>query len=181
MIKPKACFSKVIPGSVRCQIEAPEGFVTYNWTTAENTYEGRVISVSPETNTVFNLEVTTPTGGVGGTSFIVYVYALPAIDAEDDLICHGQEKTITTLDGYYSYLWSTGSTTNTITVSPTETTTYGSSNRSKRKLYGRIYPEEAISKSSRGISVLRLLRSLRSFAMTHSVCHHFEIFSTQTA
>ena len=107
------------------EIEAPEGFVTYKWTTAEQTYEGRVISVSPETNTVFNLEVTTPTGGVGGTSFIVYVYALPAIDAEDDLICYGDEKTITTLDGFYSYLWSTGSTTNTITVSPTETTTYG--------------------------------------------------------
>jgi len=107
------------------EIEAPEGFVTYNWTTAEETYEGRVISVSPEINTVFNLEVTTPTGGVGGTSFIVYVFALPAIDAEDDLICYGESKTITTLDGFYSYLWSTGSTTNTITVSPIETTTYG--------------------------------------------------------
>ncbi len=107
------------------EIAAPEGFVTYNWTTSEETYEGRVISVSPEITTVYNLEVTTATGGVGGTSVVVNVFAIPAINAEDDLICFGESKTITTLDGYYSYLWSTGSTINTITVSPIQTTTYG--------------------------------------------------------
>ncbi len=106
------------------RLEAPEGYVNYVWSAGEQTWEGRIIQVSPETTTVFYLEVTNEHGGTGGTDFIVTVNELPEINCNDTLICIGDQVTLVTLEGYADYLWSTGDTGNSITVSPQVTTVY---------------------------------------------------------
>ena len=53
----------------------------------------------------------------------VFEVNIPSITASDNIICSGSSVTLTA-SGSGPYLWSTGATTASITVSPTSTTTY---------------------------------------------------------
>jgi hypothetical protein len=99
---------------------------SYQWNTGETTAS---ITVSPTTTT--NYEVTVTKNGCSATDFVkVTVNAATAppvmvtADAgKDQTICLGNSATLTATGGT-SYKWSTGETSASITVSPTETTTY---------------------------------------------------------
>ena len=81
------------------------------------------ISISPSSTTSYT--VTTSLGNCTATdSAKVIVYAVPIADAGfNDTICEGQ---ITTLNGNggSSYLWNTGETSSSISVSPSSNTSY---------------------------------------------------------
>jgi D-lyxose ketol-isomerase len=98
------------------------GGTTYLWSTGETTAS---ISVSPNTTTTYTVTVFSISGAnQEDDSVVVTVNDLPAADAGTGAeICSGNATTLTASGGS-SYLWSTGETTQTITVAPTNTTTY---------------------------------------------------------
>ena len=98
------------------------GGSTYEWSTGETTAS---ITVSPDNTTTYTVTAFDATGTNSDTDdVIVTVNPLPIANAGDDVsTCLGTSVTLTASGGT-SYLWNTGATTQSITVSPTATTTY---------------------------------------------------------
>ena len=96
------------------------GADSYTWSNGENTTS---ITVQPETTTTF--EVTGYINNCFSTESVTVVVEshVQASAGEDQRICQGYEVTLTA-NGGSSYLWSTGATTQSITVSPASNATY---------------------------------------------------------
>ncbi|MTB53824.1 SdrD B-like domain-containing protein, partial [Lewinella sp. W8] len=99
---------------------------TYLWSTGATTAS---ITVSPGATTVYDVTITDAQGCTGETSGTVIVNPLPVVDAGDDVrLCLNDEVQLTASasagTGAYTYEWSTGATTASITVSPAVTTDY---------------------------------------------------------
>ena len=96
-----------------------DGSTSYTWSTGETTSS---INVSPNTTTSYS--VTAPGCPVQSVGTVV-VNPLPIASVSSTAICNGQGPPGTlTASGAQLYVWSTGATTNTITQSPSTTTTY---------------------------------------------------------
>ncbi|MEL4455495.1 T9SS type A sorting domain-containing protein [Lutimonas vermicola] len=96
---------------------------TYLWSTGETTAN---ITVSPEASKTY--EVTVGSNGCEDTDRVRVKVEnkLPPVVADtskDISICSGEEVVLTATGGS-TYLWNTGGSTSSITVSPTKTTTY---------------------------------------------------------
>ncbi|MEZ4910989.1 MAG: T9SS type A sorting domain-containing protein [Saprospiraceae bacterium] len=97
------------------------GGSNYAWSTGQT---GGSITVSPSSTTSYTVTVTSDKGCVSTTNVTVIVNQLPIpIISGNTKICEGSSTTLTASGGT-TYLWSTGSTTPEITVSPTYTTDY---------------------------------------------------------
>jgi predicted transcriptional regulator len=97
------------------------GIGTYSWSTGETS---ATISVTPSTTTTYSVTVTNSDGCTNTDAVIVNVNTVPVADAgSDQNICEDVSVTLTASGGD-SYLWDTGATNSTITVTPTATTTY---------------------------------------------------------
>jgi antitoxin (DNA-binding transcriptional repressor) of toxin-antitoxin stability system/predicted transcriptional regulator len=98
--------------------------INYLWSTGS---DAPSITVSPTANTSYSVTVSTAGGGgcSASASNLVVVNALPAasINPASTTICANTSATLTASGGG-SYLWSTGSSSNTITVSPQNTKNY---------------------------------------------------------
>ncbi|MEO6882593.1 MAG: gliding motility-associated C-terminal domain-containing protein [Bacteroidia bacterium] len=95
------------------------GGTTYSWSTGATT---NPITLNPASTTTYT--VTGTTGGCTGTSTVtVTVNPLPTVSVNSPTICAGTNTTLTASGGT-TYSWSTGATTNPITVNPAATTTY---------------------------------------------------------
>ncbi len=94
---------------------------TYEWSTGET---GNSITVTPTTNTTYTVIVYNASGCSDEDSVTIFVIEEVIADAgEDSAICEGDSITLTATGGD-TYLWSTGETTESITVSPLNTTTF---------------------------------------------------------
>ncbi|WP_223034481.1 T9SS type A sorting domain-containing protein [Hanstruepera marina] len=92
----------------------------YVWSTGETSQS---ITVNPQTTTTYT--VTVSEGNVSDSdSVIVTVNPIPSANAGDDVTINEGESTTLTASGGTSFSWNTGETTQSITVNPTETTTY---------------------------------------------------------
>jgi predicted transcriptional regulator len=106
------------------------GGSTYAWS---NGSTGAAITVSPASTTTYTVTVTTSSGCTGTASTTITVNPLPSasvaisetsgVSGNDGIICNGASATLTAAGGG-TYLWSTGATTASITVTPSLTTTY---------------------------------------------------------
>jgi gliding motility-associated-like protein len=98
---------------------------TYLWNTGSTT---NPLIVSPAVTTTYTVTGTAPSGQTGTASATVTVLPNPIITASatPTTICVGSSSTISATSSVSgtTYNWSTGSTTNPITVSPGATTTY---------------------------------------------------------
>ena len=95
------------------------GGTTYLWSTGATAFS---ITESPATTTSYT--VTGTSGGCSGTAVAtVTVGGALAINVNSETICTGQSATLSASGGA-SYLWSTGATSNSITESPSATTSY---------------------------------------------------------
>jgi gliding motility-associated-like protein len=95
------------------------GSTTYTWNTGST---GATINVSPTTTT--NYTVSSIAASCSNSAvYTVSVTPPPTLTVTGTPYCAGQTTTITAT-GANSYTWSTGSTTNTITVSPIGNTVY---------------------------------------------------------
>ncbi|MBP1841622.1 T9SS type A sorting domain-containing protein, partial [Formosa algae] len=85
------------------------------------------ITVSPSQTTTYSVEVSNAGGCSDSDAVQVTVNAtkveVTADAGDDETICAGETVTLTATGGS-SYVWSTGATTQSISVSPTQTTTY---------------------------------------------------------
>ncbi len=95
------------------------GATTYTWNTGANT---STVSVSPASTTVYTVNGTSGTC-TGMQTATVTINTTPTITVNSATICAGS-NTILTASGATNYTWSTGATTNTISVSPAATTIY---------------------------------------------------------
>lgn len=94
---------------------------TYLWSTGETTAS---IKVSPDQETTYSVTVTSDEGCEASDEVMVTVNEEVIADAGDDVNTCAGEEVMLTATGEGSYLWSTGETTASITVSPTTKTTY---------------------------------------------------------
>ncbi|SDS37549.1 Por secretion system C-terminal sorting domain-containing protein [Formosa sp. Hel1_31_208] len=97
------------------------GADTYLWSTGETTSS---ISVAPNSTTTYT--VTGFSNGCEASDEVIVTVEIENVTANagsDISICNGESTTLTATGGT-TYLWSTGATTSSITVSPTATTTY---------------------------------------------------------
>ena len=91
------------------------GASTYSWSNGET---GSSITVSPTTTTLFTATGTDSNGCTSAGSTTITVNALPTVEISGTLTyCAGGSTTLTATAGLSSYLWSTGATTQAITVS----------------------------------------------------------------
>ncbi|MFN8337404.1 MAG: hypothetical protein U0T36_00110 [Saprospiraceae bacterium] len=82
------------------------------------------VTVCPDTTTTYTVTVTNEFGCKSTKEVTVVVNPLPTpLISGNSAICFGT-STILTVSGAGNYLWSTGETTSSISVSPTTTTTY---------------------------------------------------------
>ncbi|TPV33374.1 T9SS type A sorting domain-containing protein [Paucihalobacter ruber] len=108
-----------------CQRESTtitvEGGTNFLWNNGETTAS---ITVSPNATTQYSVEVSDDYGNFDTAEVEVTVNPIPTANAgEDQSICAGDSVTLTASGGS-SYLWSNGATTQSINVSPNQTTTY---------------------------------------------------------
>ncbi|WP_179367662.1 Ig-like domain-containing protein [Winogradskyella forsetii] len=97
------------------------GGTNYVWNNGETT---ATIEVTPEVTTTYTVTISDDFGQSEDASVTITVNALPiALAGEDQSICQGETATLTATGGT-SFLWSTGETTASIEVSPTEETIY---------------------------------------------------------
>jgi hypothetical protein len=116
----------------RCR-SIPDGFrevIPDSWS---NGSASASITVSPSATTTYTVTVTNSNGCSTATSTTIVVNPLPVpgitvaetsgLQTNDGTVCNGSPATLTATGGT-SYLWSTGSTASSITVTPSATTSY---------------------------------------------------------
>lgn len=128
---PTAAFT--FSGSGTCQnstitfTNTSTGGITYNWNFGNgqtSTQQNPVITYNQPGNYDVTLIVTNSDGCVDTLMQTIVIYPLPVVSAgPDQSVCLGSNATLTAV-GNGTYIWSTGATTSTVTVSPTVTTTY---------------------------------------------------------
>ena len=104
----------------------PTGASTYTYVAGGGNVQTPTIPSSVSSATVsYVVNGTSAAGCVGTGSLSVVVYSLPSLTvvSTPSLLCVGQPAKLTA-SGANTYTWSSGPTTNTISVSPTITTTY---------------------------------------------------------
>ncbi|MEI6851929.1 MAG: choice-of-anchor L domain-containing protein, partial [Bacteroidota bacterium] len=111
-------------GSASIWVQATGGITpyTYLWDNGIGNTSGA--TVSPTTSTTYNVTVTDLCGASATESIVISVGSSFANAGPDVTLCVGESTTLTATGGT-NFLWSTGETTPSITVSPTITTTYG--------------------------------------------------------
>jgi len=97
------------------------GATNYSWSTGETTQS---ITVSPNSSTTYTVTLSNDSGDQVSDSVIVTVNPLPNANAGGDVSIYLGDNTTLTASGGNSYEWSTGETTQSITVSPNISTTY---------------------------------------------------------
>jgi gliding motility-associated-like protein len=127
------------------------GATTYLWSTGSS---ANAITVSPAVTTSYTVTGTT-SGCSGSTVATVTVNPLPNTTVNSAVICSGQSANLTAA-GATTYLWSTGSTANPITVSPLSTTSYtvtGTMNSCSKTAVGTVTvnPVPTVSVNSQSI------------------------------
>lgn len=95
------------------------GGTAYIWSTGETTDS---ITVSPVVPTTYTVVGTTNSCSDSAIASVT-VNPLPIITVNSETICAGQTAVLTATEGT-TYVWSTGATTDSIAVSPTDTTSY---------------------------------------------------------
>ncbi|MGJ5643411.1 hypothetical protein I3217_14915, partial [Formosa sp. S-31] len=100
------------------------GGTSYKWNTGETTAS---ITVTPNQTRTYTVEVFND-GGCSDSAQVRVTVNIPTVEVEadagdDQTICAGESVTLTASGGS-AYVWSNGETTESITVSPSETTTY---------------------------------------------------------
>ena len=124
-VLPEAFEANAGPDQTICQGESvvlsASGGLTYLWSNGETTDS---IEVNPTITTIYTVTAFDGFGNSDDDTVTVNVNDLPTAEAGDDqTICEGDSTTLSASGGE-EYLWSTGETTDSISVIPSVDTTY---------------------------------------------------------
>jgi hypothetical protein len=97
------------------------GGSNFSWNTGENTQN---IEVNPSETTIYTVTLTNDSGNNVSDTVTVTVNPLPIANAGDDVTINEGESVTLSASGGTNYSWSNNVNTQSITVSPNETTTY---------------------------------------------------------
>ncbi|WP_461599365.1 Ig-like domain-containing protein [Winogradskyella sp.] len=97
------------------------GGANYTWSNGATTSQ---ITVSPSVTTTYTVIVEDDFGNSDSDSVVVTVNEIPVLTVSDDITIVEGDSIQLSVTGASNYEWSTGETSNTITVSPSTTTTY---------------------------------------------------------
>jgi len=109
-------------GTVTLWVNASGGYQPYNymWNTGDTTTQ---ITVTTNNTTIYYITATEQCGQTVTDTLTVYTYPGTAEASPDTFVCEGITVPLTVNNGS-SFLWSTGETSQTINVTPHQTTTY---------------------------------------------------------
>lgn len=98
------------------------GAALYSWS---NGVTGPSVTVTPTASSVFSVTAANTFGCIKTFTYAHWVDATPilSITASSAIICAGESVTLS-VQGGFSYLWSTGSTASFVTISPVASTSY---------------------------------------------------------
>jgi hypothetical protein len=97
------------------------GAATYSWSTNAT---GQTLNASPLVNTVYTVTGSSTHGCLSSATHSVSVHPLPAVNISGpSAVCAGNAITLNA-SGAFSYTWSTGQINSSISVSPTQNTSY---------------------------------------------------------
>jgi gliding motility-associated-like protein len=105
---------------VPATIEAPEGFINYEWSNSldNSTYNGRSLFIRPNHSVEYRLRAELKPGCFAYDTIQLSISRPPAIElGPDTSICKTATLSLNAGAGFSSYQWSTGSTSSSITVS----------------------------------------------------------------
>ncbi|HWW61901.1 MAG TPA: hypothetical protein VN181_11080, partial [Thermoanaerobaculia bacterium] len=103
-------------------LDAGGGFASYSWNTGATS---QTIVVSPTVATTYSVTVTDANGCTGADSHAVTMNPVPTpVITGPTSTCSGTPVTLDAGGGFATYSWSTGATSQTISVAPTTTTPY---------------------------------------------------------
>lgn len=97
-------------------INASAGYVSYSWSGPST---GTSASLTPTQSGTYTVDAEDALGCISSASISVTIALNPTptlISSEGNVICNGLSTAISTIQGYNSYFWSTGSTQALITV-----------------------------------------------------------------
>ncbi|MDN3493749.1 T9SS type A sorting domain-containing protein [Winogradskyella bathintestinalis] len=97
------------------------GGSSYLWNTGETTAS---ITLVPTTTSTYTVTVSDEQGNSDSDNVTVIVNELPSITVSENITISIGESTNLEANGAETFIWSTGDTTNSIVVNPTQTTTY---------------------------------------------------------
>ncbi|MDF2453820.1 MAG: hypothetical protein K0S26_3324, partial [Bacteroidota bacterium] len=102
-----------------------DGAVTYSWdpSSSLNATAGATVTANPTITTIYTITGTSSSGCINSTTAMVYVNSNPTVSVNSATICEGASAVLTATGGN-SYIWSTGATTGSISVSPNTNTSY---------------------------------------------------------
>ncbi|MCW3072123.1 MAG: hypothetical protein JWO44_2013 [Bacteroidetes bacterium] len=95
------------------------GAASYSWSTGALINS---ITVSPPATTTYSVSGST-SGCTASSTATITVIPVPSVTVNSAVICEGETATLTA-SGADTYVWSTGDLTNTISVTPSASTTY---------------------------------------------------------
>lgn len=107
--------------TLKTKVSGGTGPYTYSW--QPGNAAGDSLKVCPTAATAYTVTVTDKNGNTGKGIGFVKLIPKPTIVVNSEAVCKGNPATFTA-SGASAYIWSTGSTGATLTVSPPVTTTY---------------------------------------------------------
>ncbi|TAM94124.1 MAG: hypothetical protein EPN39_18275, partial [Chitinophagaceae bacterium] len=131
--KPDTIFSYVTPGYfINPTYQWQKSKDEVNWTNIPGaTNPNYIFPVTDTSDSYYYRFLAAEQGNIGKSTcnsasndVVLLVLRSPYVNPGDTLICYGGTATLNAQPGYDSYLWSTGATTSSISVSPTVTTKY---------------------------------------------------------
>ncbi|WP_282042557.1 T9SS type A sorting domain-containing protein [Winogradskyella flava] len=124
-----------------------QGGISYIWNTGDTTQS---INVNPNSETTYTVEVFNESCS-DTDSVTVYVNDAPNVTTSGDVSIVEGNTTVLIANNADTYLWSNGETSNSIEVSPAETTTYtviGTSNGCSAQAQVTVFVEEVLNVSA---------------------------------
>lgn len=100
-------------------LTAPAGFISYSWSPDDHisTTTGQSVTVNPITETLYKVRAEKTKGCFAYDSIRVYVHHSPPVDlGAAKSFCEGDSVVLDAGKDFYSYLWNTGATTESITI-----------------------------------------------------------------
>jgi uncharacterized protein YjdB/predicted transcriptional regulator len=97
------------------------GGISYLWNTGDTSSQ---LTVSPTVTTNYSVTVADSLGNTDTDSVTITVNEMPNVTLSENITIVAGESTSLIVNGAQTYQWNTGETSNMITVSPTQTTTY---------------------------------------------------------